>query len=149
MSASGTCFQNRVWVIDPANPSVQVIAGTGSQVGGGGQRITTKIRSGSVRVYGTGRVRNVIGADTQIQAALALIRLTGSQAAQLDAWRDAGTVLLFRDTYGQRIFGTIFETDFYYEPHSVIASSSPASDSNGPFVDIAVSINQVTVLAGS
>lgn len=147
MAASATCTETRVWISDPSNPTITVLAGTAGNVGGGGQRITAKTKTGEVRTYGNGRKRTVLAADTQRQFTLALIRLTGSQAAQLDTWRDAGTLLLFRDTYGQRVFGTILGTNFYYEPHSALGS--PNSDTNGPFVDIGITINESTTPAGT
>lgn len=154
MSANTVLYENRAWVIDPANPSDVVVSGTAGSVGGGGQRLTNKTRDGSVRKYGNGRVRALVGSSTVIILDLALIRLTPTDEAQLDAWRDAGTVLLFRDIYGQKAFGTILATSHYFEPNTVATNALAVAGygtyvSNGPFIDIAISINQVTVPVGS
>lgn len=149
MVASATLLVNRSWVIDPANPTTQVIAGTGGGLGGGGQRITTRTTLGDVRSYASGRRRTVTTANSQDDYAFALIHMTESQADQLDAWRVSGTVLLFRDTYGQRVFGTVFQCTRYYEVRSKIDTTQTNSDSNGPFVDVALDIIAVSMPIGS
>lgn len=154
MAASATLYEQFVWVSDPLNPSVVVIAGSGGSVGGGGQRLTNKTQDGSVRTYGTGRQRSVSGPATVSSYALALIHITVTQLAQLEAWMKAGTVLLFRDTYGQRAFGVLFGVSEYFEPLTVATSVQAAGHigayvANGPFVDVALTINEVTTPDGT
>jgi hypothetical protein len=154
MAASATCFEQYVWVIDPANPATTVVGGSSGSVGGGGQRLTSKTQDGSVRSYGTGRQRSVSGPATVNTYNLALIHITVAQLLQLETWMKAGTVLLFRDTYGQRAFGTLFTLSEYFEPMTV-ATSAPAAaqygsyGANGPYVDVALVVNEVTMPAGT
>jgi hypothetical protein len=152
MAASCTLYQPQAWICDPTVPTVFVQSGTGGNVGGGGQRLTTKTRSGSVRTYGSGRVRNVAGANTVATYDLALIHLTQTELNQLEAWMNLGTLLLFRDTYGQRDYGTIFSVSEYAEPMTVDITAPPSNPflaPNGPFWDCALTINAVTVPAGT
>lgn len=154
MVASATLYEQLVWVVDPANPTVTIVAGSGGSVGGGGQRLTSKTQDGSVRSYGTGRQRSVSGPASVNSYTLALIHITVAQLAQLEAWVTAGTVLLFRDTYGQRAFGTIFNVSEYFEPMTVALTALAAAQlgsyaPNGPFVDVALVINEVTMPVGS
>lgn len=154
MAASVTCYGQYVWISDPANPTLVVTAGSGGGVGGGGQRLTSKTQDGSVRSYGTGRQRSVSGPATVNTYTLALIHITTTQLTQLEAWLEAGTVLLFRDTYGQRAFGTLFNFSEYFEPKTV-ATSAPAAaqygafGTNGPYVDVALVVNEVTMPVGT
>lgn len=155
MPASTTLYETRVWLIDPLNPTGQtVVAGSGGSVGGGGQRTTTKTRSGGIRTYGNGRVRNVAGANTQVQYTLALIHVAQADKDQLEEWMNLGTVVLLRDTYGQKDFGTIFSVSEYAEPMTVAQTAQAAASlgsyaPNGPFYDVAFTFNVVSVLNGS
>lgn len=155
MAASATLYEGLAWLLDPANPTTAVVtAGTAGSVGGGGQRLTTKTRSGGVRTYGTGRVRNIIGANTVSSYALVFMRCTVAQVAQLEAWINAGTVLLFRDTYGQRDYGTIYGLSEFAEPLTVATAARPTPTvgtfvANGPFFDVAFTFNVITVPVGT
>lgn len=149
MAASATVYEQQAWIIDPANPTVTVTSGTGASVGGGGQRLSSKTSVGSVRHYASGRSRTVTSASSTEQYTLALIRCVESEADQLDAWRVAGIVLLFRDTYGQRVFGSIFDCNRMYEIHSKFDNAQPNSDTNGPFVNVGITINAVSVPDGT
>lgn len=154
MAASTTCYEPYAWAIDPANPTAQVISGTAGEVGGGGQRLTSKTQDGAMRSYGTGRQRSVSGPATVNTYTLAFIRCSVAEMDQLEAWLVAGTVVLFRDTYGQRAFGTIFNVSEYFEPMTV-ATNAPAAaqyatyGGNGPFIDVSVVINEVTMPVGT
>jgi hypothetical protein len=50
------------------------------------------------------------------QHQLALIGLTSAQAAQIEQW--AGTLLLFRDSYGNALYGTYVGTQTMHYPRS-------------------------------
>lgn len=156
MAASATLYEQIVWVVDPANPVTAVVnSGSAGSQGGGGQRLTSKTQDGSIRTYGNGRVRSVSGPATVNTYTLVLIHVTVVEMIQLEAWLDAGTVLLFRDTYGQRAFGTIFNLSEYFEPMTVATSAAAAApvfgsySANGPFIDVALVINEVTTPAGT
>lgn len=153
MVASATLYETQAWLIDPLAPTTAVlVSGTAGSVGGGGQRLTTKTRSGGPRSYGNGRIRNVIGSNTLSSYALALMRCTVAELTQLETWLNTGTLLLFRDTYGQRDYGTIFSVSEYAEPMTVDMAARPSNaylTPNGPYFDIAITFNVATVQVGS
>lgn len=154
MAASATLYENVVWISDPDNPLIVIQSGSGGTVGGGGQRLTAKTTDGAVRSYGNGRQRSVSGASTVASYTLALIALTQAESDQIDAWRKAGTTLLFRDTYGQRAFGTILSTSLYFRPLTVAMAAQPTGHlgtypANGPYIDVGFVINEVTMPDGS
>lgn len=147
MAASCTIAATRAWINDPANPLTVITSGTSGSNGGGGQRLTTVAVPGEVRNYGNGRIRTVIEANVNMQMTLTMRLLTPAQVQQLRAWAAAGTVLCFRDTYGQKILGTIFATQELYTPLLVVNAATPVT--GNPFVDVALSISLVTATAGT
>lgn len=156
MVASATLYEAQAWLIDPANPTTAVVvSGTAGSVGGGGQRLTTRSRNGGIRTYGNGRVRNVIGPNTVSSYDLALIRCTLAELNQCEYWVNNGVMLLFRDTYGQRDYGTVYSLSEYAEPMTVDMAPRPSNPRfgtlvpNGPFFDIGITFNVITVPVGT
>jgi len=91
------------WLIDPANPSVQVVAGVGTYSGQFTPFNLSEQMEGEVRAYAAGRFRGVTGPAVARTASVPLGVCTDTQVRQLRAWK--GTVLLLRDGTGQRQFG--------------------------------------------
>lgn len=143
VAASTIVTATRAWVCDAINPTVVITSGTSGSIGGGGQRITSIANTGQLRNYGNGRIRQITGAVTNLQSALTLRMLTPAQITQVDAWVAAGTLLCFRDTYGQKIIGTILGYQRFYTP--LLATPPVTGDQ---FIDVALNINQVTATAG-
>lgn len=96
------------WLIDPADLSTAVTVGTSGSAGSATAPIRSAAREGEVRGYAGGRYRAVLGPGTTRGIGLTLRGCTPAQVLQLEAWR--GTVLLYRDTYGVRQFGTYLAT---------------------------------------
>ncbi len=148
MSSSATPYANAVCLSDASSPAflisppggggapTSIICGTSGNAGGGGSRTTVGIRTGAIRSYGSGRIRAVAGPTTIETQTLTLRRLAPTEVAQLLAWRDASTLMLLRDTYGQRSFGVVFECDITYIPLDASLS------------DVAITFSSVTVPAG-
>lgn len=150
MTASGTAYANVVALSDASGAIVSdpggsalpatIIAGSAGSLGGGGQRVTSSTRNGSIRQYGSGRVRSVTGPTTVTQTTITLRRLNPADISLIGTWRDAGTLTLLRDTYGQKLYGTIFQTDVGLIPLS--------SDGATQYGDVSITLNVVTVPDG-
>lgn len=122
----------RVFVCDPANVSLQVICGSNGSLGGGGQRVHTKALDGDFRKYAGNRVRLVTTAAVARTIPITLRTLTKQQAIQIERW--AGTTLLFRDSYGTRLFGSYIQPQRLHIPRT----------SHGTLIDIAIQLQNVT-----
>lgn len=127
-----TCTFNRVWLLDPAAPTVNVIsAGSSGSLGGGGSRSHDGELDGEFREYASGRVRFEAGKIVRHNLTLVLRILTQAQVAQLRKWR--GKTLLVRDSYGNRMFGV-----FTLVQELNIPFSTPV------WTDVALSFTEVT-----
>lgn len=96
-------------LLDPVNPATQVVAFTGAMgVGSSGQRIHAHTLGGEFREYAAGRTRLVLDQTNVRQIPLVLKALTVAQLRLVDTvW--PGRLLLFRDTYGSRVFGSYLD----------------------------------------
>lgn len=107
---------NRVWLLDPADPVNPIIAGSGGDNTGGGQRSDDDSIDGDFRYYAGGRARLVVRTATPRTETFALIAIDEAQAKQIESWK--GRLLLFRDSYGHRIWGAYLTTSRYDFPLS-------------------------------
>jgi hypothetical protein len=94
-----TVTLDRAWLSLAADPSVAVSFFT---TGRGDQRA----KPGEVRRYANGRLRTVTRVGSEQTLTLMARSLTPAQVDQLDSWR--GTVVLFRDAWGRKMYGTFF-----------------------------------------
>ena len=97
----------RVWLTDPADPSVSVVAGSAP-------RTDNRALAGEVRQYAGGRRRIVLREGDSTTLGVTLIKVSAGDLEQLDAWR--GQVLLLRDRVGRRVHGTYFGLDVTDHP---------------------------------
>lgn len=118
---------------DPTNPTVQIACGTGSLGSGSSQRLTNGSADGEFRVYAGDRTRLVTYRTTARGLPVVLKGLTAAQRYLVEcAW--LGIMLLFRDTYGNKIFGGYLQFQTLDLPRS----------SQGAVCDIAVTLQRVT-----
>lgn len=92
---------------DPAASLDHIVAGTAGSMGGGLGKSDQRTQAGSFRVYGNGNVRLILGAGQQRVQSLALRCITPSVLAQVEGL--LGHTVLYRDTYGRRIFGAFLD----------------------------------------
>jgi len=111
MSATATCTLVRAWLMDPTDPTHPIVAGTtGAGTGGAGglvARNNDTAKDGEFRNYAN-RVRVVTRSVTNRQYGLSLRALTLTQVKMVEGW--AGRILLFRDVYGRRRWGSFLAT---------------------------------------
>lgn len=93
-------------LLDPVNPATQVAAFTGGMgAGTTQQRVHAHTLGGEFREYAAGRTRLVLDQTNVRTIPLVLKGLTPAQRRLVDeVW--PGKLLLFRDTYGTRVFGS-------------------------------------------
>jgi len=97
------------WLLDPADPSTAIPVGSSGSPGGASAAARAGQRAGEIREYAAGRVRAVLGPGTARGIGLTLRGCTPDQVHQIEiVW--PGTLLLYRDTYGVRQFGTYLNT---------------------------------------
>jgi hypothetical protein len=94
-----TVTLDRAWLSLAADPSVALAFFTTG-------RADQRAKPGEVRRYANGRLRTVTRAGSAQTLTLTARSLTPAQLAQLDSWR--GTVVLFRDVWGRKMYGTFF-----------------------------------------
>lgn len=117
---SGTLYLKRAVltevVEDPGATPRSVVAGTAGGVGGGAGKSDETKQEGSFRTYGNGNTRLILGtAQTRTQT-FALRALTPDQVQTV---RDlVGHTVVYRDTYGRRIFGAFLGIAVSDIPHS-------------------------------
>lgn len=119
---------------DPNVAPRYVVAGTAGSVSQGGSAMMGKTDSltqdGTFRNYGNGNTRLILGtSSTRIQQ-LALRALTADQVATVEAL--VGHTVVYRDTYGRRVFGAYLSPQFMAIPHS------------GGLTDVTLSIQSVS-----
>jgi hypothetical protein len=122
----------RCFLSDPSNPALAVIFGSSGSLGGLGQRTSSDDLDGEFRQYAGGRIRLVLGVTTTRSTPITLRALTPTQARQVRRWR--GALLLLRDTYGLRVYGSYLGTQQLNIPRT----------SQGNLVDLAVQFQAVT-----
>jgi hypothetical protein len=127
-----TVAMSRCFLSDPTNPALAVICGSSGSLGSLGQRTDTETLDGEFRQYAGGRIRLITGQVTNRSVAIVLRALTPQQAAQARRWR--GTLLLLRDSYGLRMFGSYLSTQRLNIPRT----------SRGNLIDLAITFTAVT-----
>lgn len=90
-------------VEDPNTEARYVVAGTSGSVGGGNGKVDALTLDGEFRSYGNGFTRLITGSGSTRTQTLALRALTPDQIEVVKAL--VGHKVLYRDTYGRRIFG--------------------------------------------
>lgn len=131
---SASVILTRSVLLDPTNPATQVAAFTGGLgAGGTSQRVHSHDLGGEFREYAAGRSRLVLDRSRVRTIPLTLKALTAAQQRLVDeVW--PGRLLLFRDTYGTRVFGSYLSTQLLH-----IARSSL-----GDVADISLTFQRLT-----
>lgn len=108
----------RAILLDPSNPTQQVVAGTGGLgPGSNSPRIVQGQLGGEFRKYAAGRTRLVLDGSSTRTVTVTFKGLTAAQSRLLtDVW--PGRLLLLRDTYGVRMFGSYLAESLQYIPRS-------------------------------
>lgn len=111
-------------LLDPANPLTQIAAGTGGMgPGATAQRVHAYQQGGEFREYAAGRTRLVLTQSSTRTVPLVFKSLTRVQHRLLtEVW--PGRLLLFRDTYGTRIFGSYLAESLQHIPRSSLGDVS-------------------------
>lgn len=117
-----------VAIMDPANPSDVLYCGTQK----GTSKTYNETLGGDFRMYAGGRTRLVTTTNISLQAPLTLENLSQSDKAWIRSKR--GRTLLWRDTYGMRIWGAYLDTAITHH-----ALSNPVIST------VIITLNQVTV----
>lgn len=121
-------------LLDPVNPLTQLVAGTGGLgPGSAAQRIHASQQGGEFRQYAAGRVRLVLDQSSVRTIPLVFKNLSRAQRRLLvDVW--PGRLLLFRDTYGTRVFGAYLAESLQHIPRSSL----------GDVADIGITFQKLT-----
>lgn len=134
MTLQATLQLDRAFLNLVADPSVYVSCGTSGAIGGGGQRQDIFARGGSFRTYANNVTRLILGATSNRVNTFALRALTPAQLAILNQM--VGQTVLFRDTYGRRIYGSFLITTATDIPHSGKAHDDLKTDVGITFVEL-------------
>lgn len=136
MALTAQLTLDRAFINLASDPSQYVVCGTAGAVGGGGTRTDTVTQEGSFRQYANYNTRLIQGtARSRILAPLVLRACTPAQVAQILAF--IGKTILFRDTYGRRIWGSYLSPAITDIPRSGQAGSTLLSD-------VAITIQEIT-----
>lgn len=114
---------DRAWVNLASSPALSVSFFT---TGRGDTRQTL----GSVRPYANGRLRAISRSVSQQSLTVTGRLLTPAQLVTLDGWR--GQVVLFRDVWGRKLYGTFFNL-------TVVDYAAPNT-----FQDVTFTLDQVS-----
>lgn len=118
-----------------SDPTQVVACGTAGSIGGGGGRSDVSTQEGAFRTYANNVTRLILGAAKTRVNSLALIALTPDQVTTLEGM--VGKTVLFRDTYGRRIYGSFLITTRTDRPLSGRPNETLKTD-------IAIDFQQVT-----
>lgn len=126
---------DRAFINLASDPSQFVAAGTAGSAGGGGQRTDTVTQEGEFRQYANFNTRLIQGTARTRVLAVTIRACTPAQVQQLIAW--TGQTVLFRDTYGRRLWGA------YLQP---VSTDIPLSGAAGStlLTDVVLSFQQLT-----
>lgn len=94
-----TVTLDRAWLSLAGDPSVALSFFTTG-------RSDERSKPGEVRRYANGRLRAVSRVGSAQTLPVTARSLTPAQVERLDSWR--GTVVLFRDVWGRKMYGTFF-----------------------------------------
>lgn len=106
---------SRVHLTLATDPTVGITAGTAS-------RSDTTARSGTFRTNAAGGVRLIVNAAKARQIGFTLIGVSPADVLAMDDL--LGKIVLFRDTYGRRIYGGFLGFTVADIPHSGVANDT-------------------------
>lgn len=135
MSLTCTLYFGRAFIGLASDPSTAFACGTAGSVGGGGSRSNETDLEGSFRAYANGVIRLITG-STKVQVETVVLRaLTPIQLALIESW--IGKTVLFRDTYGRKIYGAFL---------SIVQTTIPLSGKAHAttLTDVALAIQALT-----
>jgi hypothetical protein len=122
MSLTTTLTFDRSYLALASAPNNYVQCGTSGSIGGGGQRTDVTAIEAGFRNYANFRTRLIIGSAQVTVQTLTLRALTAAQVALVQSW--IGKTVLFRDTYGRRIYGSYTTTTTTNIPLTSLADVS-------------------------
>jgi hypothetical protein len=133
MATASVTF-DRVYIMDPLDPLNPIVAGSTGGLGGG-TKANVAALDGEFRTY-VGRTRLITRTVTTRTFTFALRQLTYAQSQKLEGW--LGRTLLFRDTYGRRVWGAYITT----------SQLEYVNSTNGPnpqgLSDVALTFQEIT-----
>lgn len=136
MTLSTSYVLDRAFLNLASNPSSYIVAGTAGGIGGGGQRAETYTQEGNFRQYANYNIRLIQGtARTRILTPLALRALTPQQVDLLLTF--VGKTVLFRDTYGRKMWGSFLAPQITDIPLSGAANGTLLTD-------VSITIQEIT-----
>jgi hypothetical protein len=105
-------------VEDPNTTPTVVVAGTAATTSGnsGTGKVEEIQQEGSFRVYGSGNVRLILGAGKAQTQTLALMAISAADVENVKSL--LGHKVLYRDTYGRRVFGAFLDVQIAAIPFS-------------------------------
>lgn len=139
MTLQTSVHLTRVHITKAGNTNIGVVAGSAGSVGGGGSRADTRSLNGEFRTYANGIVRLLTGTAKSHTHSLALRALNPTDLATLQSL--IGVTCLFRDTYGQRFYGSFLSTDMVTIPLSGATAAAVLTD-------VGLTITEVTYTEG-
>lgn len=92
---------------DPNVLPLSVVAGTAGSASGGSGKVDQTSQSGSVRQYGSGRSRVILGSAVTRTQTFALMAITQSDVDTLRSL--LGHKVCYRDHYGRKVFGAFLD----------------------------------------
>lgn len=116
MTLQAQVHLNRVHITEAGNTNIGVVAGSAGSIGGGGSRTDSRSLNGEFRSYANGVTRLLTGNAKSHTHTLALRALPPADVATLISL--IGVTCLFRDSYGQRFYGSFLATDMVTIPLS-------------------------------
>ena len=124
-----------------SDPSSKISVGTSGSIGGGGSRSDTLTLDGSFRNYANGETRLILAATQNRVEVLTLRALLPSDVKWLIG--AVGKTVLFRDTYGRKMWGAFLSPSFTDIPLSGQAKSADTLQT-----DAAITFVQTTFVEG-
>lgn len=101
------------------NPNTEkqvIVSGTSGGSGGNSPKTEQITQAGSLRMYGNGNVRAILGSGQTRQQTLSLRAISPSQLETVKAL--IGHTICYRDTYGRKIFGVFLDLSVQAIPYS-------------------------------
>lgn len=105
----GKVVLDRAYVGLAADPGDVVQCGTSGSIGGGGQRTDTTTLGGMFRTYTNGRTRLILD-STRFRIETVVLRALTPAATKKITEDYIGKTIVFRDTYGRKLYGAYIVT---------------------------------------
>lgn len=140
MSLTARLNIDRVIINLASDLSQYVSAGSAGAIGGGSFRNDTFTQEGEFRQYANFNTRLIQGtATSRVLSPLVLRAVPAADVAKLKAW--TGKTVLFRDSYGRKLYGA------YLQP---IIMDIPLSGKAGTTLisDVSIALQEITYPAG-